>query len=246
MERNVLCVKWGDRYTAEHVNRLYKMVKRNMSLPFSFYCLTEDSTDINPEVNIIDLDLSLDLKKWWWKVCLFQDNLVSGDVNLYLDLDVVIQQSIDHMFYDTPQVGIIDRSYVTNSFFCNREHDDDFLSSSRTYYNSSILSWRNNSQQHIYDTFIKDKEWFTYFYRGLDGFLFNEIDPKHFIPINEDDFYFRRSQILMDGTDPNVRAHLIENRKDITQHIWFYERPICIITGDHYETFVKGLEKYFL
>ena len=40
---NVLCMKWGNKYPADYVNRLYSMVARNMQRPFRFICLTEDS-----------------------------------------------------------------------------------------------------------------------------------------------------------------------------------------------------------
>ena len=30
----IICMKWGTKYGAEYVNRLYNMVKRNLTLPF--------------------------------------------------------------------------------------------------------------------------------------------------------------------------------------------------------------------
>ena len=42
--KNVVCIKWGEKYSAEYVNRLYGMVQRQLSLPHRFVCLTEDST----------------------------------------------------------------------------------------------------------------------------------------------------------------------------------------------------------
>ena len=29
--RNVICIKWGDKFGASYVNRLYKMVDKNMT-----------------------------------------------------------------------------------------------------------------------------------------------------------------------------------------------------------------------
>ena len=48
---NILCLKWGKRYPAFYVNRLYAAVKRNMSRPFRFVCITDDSTGIDPAVD---------------------------------------------------------------------------------------------------------------------------------------------------------------------------------------------------
>ena len=98
LEYNVIVVKWGDKFTSEHVNRLYRMAKRNITLPFNFYCYTEDSSGIYDEVNIVPLDTSLDLEKWWWKLTLFKQNNLGNGVNLFFDLDVVIQSNIDHFF----------------------------------------------------------------------------------------------------------------------------------------------------
>ena len=49
---NIICMKWGDKFPAEYVNRLYGMVERSLSLPFRFVCFTENSNDIRDEVEI--------------------------------------------------------------------------------------------------------------------------------------------------------------------------------------------------
>ena len=38
---NIVCMKWGNAYGADYVNRLYNMVKRNMTRPFRFICFTD-------------------------------------------------------------------------------------------------------------------------------------------------------------------------------------------------------------
>ncbi len=98
LEYNVVCVKWGDKFTPEHVNRLYRMAKKNISLPFTFYCYTENPIGLVDEIKIIPFDESLDLKAWWWKLTLFQKNDRPNGINLYLDLDVVIQNNVDDIF----------------------------------------------------------------------------------------------------------------------------------------------------
>ena len=32
MDRNVICIKWGTKFGPEYVNKLYKMVEKNLSL----------------------------------------------------------------------------------------------------------------------------------------------------------------------------------------------------------------------
>ncbi len=53
--KQVLCIKWGDRYGAEYVNRIYAMVERNITPPFRVICFTEDNTGIREEVICHDL-----------------------------------------------------------------------------------------------------------------------------------------------------------------------------------------------
>ena len=51
-ERFVLCMKWGDKYGPEYVNRLYAMVARHLRGPFRFVCLTDSGKGVRPEVEL--------------------------------------------------------------------------------------------------------------------------------------------------------------------------------------------------
>ena len=52
---NIICMKWGDKYGADYVNRLYGMVNRNLTLPFNFVCFTENPEGIHSNVKICPL-----------------------------------------------------------------------------------------------------------------------------------------------------------------------------------------------
>ena len=43
MEKNVICIKWGTKFGADYVNRLYKMVEKNLSIPHRFVCFTDNA-----------------------------------------------------------------------------------------------------------------------------------------------------------------------------------------------------------
>ena len=43
MTKNVICIKWGTKFGPEYVNRLYKMVQKNLSLPHRFVCFTDSA-----------------------------------------------------------------------------------------------------------------------------------------------------------------------------------------------------------
>ena len=109
--KNVLCIKWGSKYSADYVNRLHSMVERHLSLSHRFVCLTEDITGLNSEIETRPL-LRTDLKHSYTKFELFEKKLhdITGQI-LFLDLDVVINNSINELFLFEPHakfVGIKD------------------------------------------------------------------------------------------------------------------------------------------
>jgi hypothetical protein len=142
LEYNVIVVKWGNKFTSEHVNRLYRMAKRNITLPFNFYCYTEDPTGIYDEVNIIPLDETLNLEKWWWKLTLFKANNLGNGINLFLDLDVVIQNNIDYFFTKAVHDKIVIIDHEKTEIYLN-----DIDPRTDPYYNSSIMIWYNNENK---------------------------------------------------------------------------------------------------
>ena len=100
---NVICMKWGEKYSADYVNILFNMVSRNLSIPFRFVCFTDDPKGINEQVEVFDLP-SLNLpnnipERGWLKLTTFSKTL--GDLEgkaLFLDLDLIITGSLDELF----------------------------------------------------------------------------------------------------------------------------------------------------
>jgi hypothetical protein len=107
-ERTILCMKWGTKYGAEYVNRLYAMVRRHLSGDFRFVCLTDNSQGIRSEVvccSIPSLDLPVGIpERGWTKLTTFSSNLAQhigakqGSTALFLDIDVVIVGRLDEFF----------------------------------------------------------------------------------------------------------------------------------------------------
>lgn len=50
MTKQVICINWGTKYGAPYVNRLYAMVARNITPPFTFTCFTDNPSGIHPAV----------------------------------------------------------------------------------------------------------------------------------------------------------------------------------------------------
>ena len=44
--KNVVCIKWGEKFGSEYVNKLYNSIQRNLSLKHRFICLTDNAEGI--------------------------------------------------------------------------------------------------------------------------------------------------------------------------------------------------------
>ena len=124
----VACVKWGTKYSADYVNRLFAGVQRAMAVPFKFVCLTDDSSGVKCDT----LPLDPGMVGWWNKIQLFKPGQFTGRV-LFLDLDVVIVNRLDALLVD----GIIRDWHLQ----C---------------YNSSVMCWVAGQRDDIYTRFNSD------------------------------------------------------------------------------------------
>ncbi len=117
--KQILCIKWGTRYGAEYVNRIYSMVERNITPPFRVICLTDDATGIREEVVCRDLPelgcpRPTNAPGKWPKTALWGKTLfdITGVV-LFIDLDVIITGNLDDFFtYGDPEDVILARNWV--------------------------------------------------------------------------------------------------------------------------------------
>lgn len=109
---NVLCIKWGRKYGPEYVNRLRSMVRRHLKRPHRFVCLTDDRQGIEADIEVFDIPqvgfadfdqrLPWTFGHGWLKLTSFKRELYDlRGTTLFIDLDVVIVDSIDE-FFDPP------------------------------------------------------------------------------------------------------------------------------------------------
>ena len=88
----VLCVRFGNKYGPEYVERLRNMVSRNLTVPYEFACLTDDPRSIKG-VKIIHENNHGYSKAWWHKV---------------------------HMF--NPSLGLVQKIYLPTFFYLNHQN----------------------------------------------------------------------------------------------------------------------------
>lgn len=136
---NVVCVKWGTKYPAQFVNILYNMIKRNLSLPHTFTCFTENTDGLDSHIIARPLP-DTKLYGWWQKIALFKPGFLEDNTTLYLDLDVVITNHLDEMMLWGD----------TDSFCGIRE----FARKNKMQINSSVMRFKPKQYEFIWKSFV--------------------------------------------------------------------------------------------
>ncbi len=111
----IVCIKWGNKFPAYYVNRLYAGVKRFMDRPFRFVCYTENPVGIRAEVEVFELPVvpfesrmveamtTGKRRGAWRKVTILQPGEagLSGPC-MVMDLDVVVSGPLGPLFDHVP------------------------------------------------------------------------------------------------------------------------------------------------
>lgn len=151
---NIICVKWGTRYGPEYVNRLFGGVTRFLSRPFRFVCVTDDPTGLHPKVESVPFPEDPGIKRGWpdvlVKLMLLEDGFagLSGP-SLFLDLDVLITESIDCFFEYKPGKNCIIHNWVGGMRALMKQRP--------AVGNSSIFRFEAGSSGYVYDTFMAER-----------------------------------------------------------------------------------------
>ena len=97
----VVCLKWGMPYPAEYVNVLQRAVRDHLSYAHRFVCITDTPAGLSSDVEVLPLpEIPIEKQKWgtgfWPKLAVFKQGMFHEDeLVLYLDVDIVITQSLD-------------------------------------------------------------------------------------------------------------------------------------------------------
>ena len=157
---HIVCVKWGNKYISQYANVLYNMIKRHITVPFEFHCITDDTIGLDSHIKTIKLPNDPIIKIWWSKLWMFGSHFpLQGNI-LYFDLDVIIFKNIDQLFtYNTDKFMIIrdfNRCRIKDWKLCN----------------SSVMRWKTGSMNYLWDDFKQnpshvmgnnhgDQDWIT-------------------------------------------------------------------------------------
>ena len=106
---NILTLKWGTRYSADYVNRIYRGVARNLRRPFRFVCVTDDPAGLCDGVE----PAAFPAKPGWlhpnarypeWpgiyvKLLVFEPGFANlSGPTLFLDIDQIVIGGLDRFF----------------------------------------------------------------------------------------------------------------------------------------------------
>jgi hypothetical protein len=139
-EITILCVRFGNRYGREYVERLRNMINRHMTIKHEIVCLTDDHHPIEGVRTIYQPNAGYP-KGWWHKVHMFDSNLPLQGRILYFDLDIVIHDNIDKL-----------AAYHTDQFVGIHDFNRKFYTGWK-YLNSSVMAWNHRSQSHVWEQF---------------------------------------------------------------------------------------------
>lgn len=169
LERNVVCLKHGTKYSADYVNKLYSMCKRHLTLEHNFICFTEDPKGLNPNIKIKELPKDVPVQGWWYKPYIFcANNGLVGDV-LFMDLDIVIIDNIDCFF-----------THQINKFCIIRDFTRAQMPQWQKY-NSSVFRLRAGSLPYVWNK-IKEDPKHTKRFHGDQDWLYDQIKNAEFWP----------------------------------------------------------------
>ena len=190
-----------------------------MQADFTFVCHTEDPTGIHPDIQIIPLDLSLDLEVWWWKLVLFQKP--TDEVNIFFDLDNVIQKDITHYKDFAEQ----DKLMMIKAYWKPWLEDIPPIVKGQfdMNLNSSVMVWKGDLTD-IWNTFYDNIDYWLFKYRGIDSYLnFDHAEKLNFFPRGE--IYSRAY-----GVDENDYWYTPGSHGP-EKHYYSEEHNICIFNG---------------
>jgi len=141
------CVIHGDAYSWQYVERLYNMLKRNISAEIVLHVYTEADRPVPaPFVKhaLHPWNLQVPRQSWWYKMQLFDMQHHAGPL-LYFDLDTVIVSNIDWIWQSPLRYfwAVRDFKYLWEP--------TDFQ------INSSVMWWDTRQFDHVWQAFQRQE-----------------------------------------------------------------------------------------
>lgn len=171
---NLVCVKWGTLYGPEYVINLYNAAKKHSKENFLFHVFTdcEDNLLRKPDWvfhKLPNWNLTAN-KAWFYKMEIFNNQHGLVGRNLFIDLDVIVTGSLDPFW-----------SYSKDNFVICQDFNRVYIKNYKMM-NSSVMAWTDNTLNHVYDSFTKDRSRHVIKHRGDQDYLNASIKNYVFWP----------------------------------------------------------------
>jgi hypothetical protein len=102
--------EWSEVYNPTWVDKLYRGVRRNVTFPFDFVCLTDKTYQFEePEIRQIPL---IDKQAGWGSLCEAWRPDLDTDKIVVLGLDTVITGRLDHIVLTDCEIGLLRDPYA--------------------------------------------------------------------------------------------------------------------------------------
>ena len=177
MTNTILCVRWGDKYDHTYVEKLKEQCEQNCSVPFNFYCLTDNPTQ--PYDILLpttwDSYYHADRGFFWayrkyYVFGLGNNNFlpeIEGEQFLLLDLDVRIHQDLKY-FFELP----MDKPWIVRGWWNNPDTvKQNFAKHKSTPLNSSVIRWNRNQLKDVFDNINRNAEVIFFTYPSADNYF---------------------------------------------------------------------------
>ncbi len=172
--QTIICMKWGNRYNYQYVNRLYKSILRHTRNKTRLICFTDNKSKIDKEVICLPLP-NIKIPNQisftpWRKLSVWQFPLhdLKGDV-LFLDLDLVITGNLDKFFnYKKGKYCVI----------------ENWTQLGKKIGNTSCFRFPVKLFKHIFDDFEKNPKYIWELYHIEQVYISDKIKDQVFWPEN--------------------------------------------------------------
>ena len=186
---NILCIKWGDKYDDSYVEKLKEQCEANCTVPFNFWCFT-DQPEEDYHIPMPDkLDDFYDEERnffWAYRKCYMfnhkyyldkhsmSSNSLIGEAAfpedskfLFLDLDVIIHQDLKYFFELPNDKPWIVRGWWNDIITVKR----NFAKYKSTPLNSSVILWKKGQMMPVWEHVKKHSDSIFFTYPSLDNYF---------------------------------------------------------------------------
>lgn len=179
---NIICMRWGKRYPVEYVNNLHAGVKRHLSRPFRFVCVTDQPEGLDEGVEAVPFPPNPGITAWKWpnvfvKIELTRDGFANLEgPTLFLDLDVLIMDSLDELFDYKPGKNVIIHNWIERRKELFRKRPD--------VGNSSVFRFEAGKSEYIHEMLMReiDKVTDQRYYATEQAFLTKAMGERYWWP----------------------------------------------------------------